>query len=339
MHQALRLRCDASALRSNYSFLRKASRTTTGAAVKANAYGLGAVDAVRHLLDEGCRDFFVSTWWEAAELSFLPEGSLAVLHGFGAGDEPRPGVRPVLVSAGQIARWKQSGRSPLPCDVMVDTGMNRLGLKMDELSEADGLNIHTFHSHLACADEDHPLTAMQLQRFKEACSQVAAERYSLANSAGALLGPDYAFDLVRPGLALYGGMPREEARGHIRPVVTPEAHTLQVRMVVAGESVGYNATFVAPTPMSVAIANIGYADGFWRALASSGVAIHEGKLMPIIGRISMDLIAIDASDAPGIKEGDWLGFPLDLERMATASGYSQYELLTGLGRRWQRVWN
>lgn len=339
MHQPLRLRCDAEAFRSNYSSLRRAAGTRTGAAVKANAYGLGSSEAVRHLLGEGCRDFFVSTWWEAAELGSLPEGSLSVLHGFGADDDPLPGVRPVLISAEQVARWKQSGRSGEACDLMVDTGINRLGLGLDQLDEAGGLRIHTLHSHLACADEDHSLTPLQLQRFSEVRTVIAAKRYSLANSAGIFLGREYGFDLVRPGLALYGGIPREEARQHIRPVVTLEAQLLQVRHVQAGESVGYNATFVATEPMTVAVINMGYADGYWRALAGSGHGMFDGVQLPIIGRISMDLIALDGRDAAGLREGDWIELPFDLERLAAASGYSQYELLTGLSQRWRRVWS
>jgi alanine racemase len=338
MHQPLRLRCDAIALCGNYNALRARAGTSTGAAVKANAYGLGAKHVVRLLLQQGCRDFFVSTWWEAEELDFVPDGGIAVLHGWGANDTYRPGVRPVLISSEQIARWKTSGQASSPCDLMVDTGMNRLGLSLEDLSAADGLNLHTVHSHLACADEDHELNAEQLRCFISIRLSVKAQRYSLANSAGIFLGPDYAFDLVRPGLALYGGIPRDEARSVIRPVFTPEAQVLQLRTVSPGESVGYNATFVAKDHLTVAILNLGYADGYWRALGSHGFAIFEQVNLPIIGRISMDLIAVDATGAQGLREGDWVQLPFDLESMAAASGYSQYELLTGLGRRWQRCW-
>ena len=338
MHHPLRLCCDRAALVSNYRQLEARAGTRTGAAVKANAYGLGARAVVQHLLAEGCRDFFVSTWWEASELDFLPEGTLAVLHGLGPDDQPRPGVRPVLITAEQIARWKASGRSADPCDLMVDTGMNRLGLSLDEVSTADGLNIHTLHSHLACADEDHELNAMQLARFRDLRAAVPAQRYSLANSAAIFLGEDYGFDLVRPGLALYGGIPRQEARGVIGAVVRLEAQILQLRSVVPGQSVGYNATFVAHERLRAAILNIGYADGYLRSLAASGSARFGAVQLPIIGRISMDLIAVDASAAPELLEGDWLEFDFDLEKLAAASGLSQYELLTGLGRRWQRSW-
>jgi alanine racemase len=216
--------------------------------------------------------------------------------------------------------------------------MNRLGLSVQDLDSANGLAVHTLHSHLACADEDHALNAEQLRRFHEARAAIKAQRYSLANSAGIFLGRDYAFDLVRPGLALYGGVPCEAARGLIKPVATPEVQVLQVRDVAAGESVGYNATFVAQEPTRVAIINTGYADGYWRALASQGTARLGPANLPIIGRISMDLIALDAGQAPDMQAGDWVELSFDLELMSKASGYSQYELLTGLGRRWQRYW-
>lgn len=338
MHHPLRLHCDRAALLSNYRRLQDLAGARTGAAIKANAYGLGAADVARCLAEVGCRDFFVSTWWEAAELSFLPADSLAVLHGFGPQDEPLEGVRPVLISPAQIALWKASGRAYQPCDVMVDTGMNRLGLSMADLGAVEGLNVHTLHSHLACADEEHAMNGAQLTRFREVSGLVPAKRYSLANSAGIHLGRDYSFDLVRPGLALYGGIPSPEARGSIRRVAFPQAQVLQLRNVEPGDSVGYNATFVAPRIMRVAVLNVGYADGYWRSLAKGGSARHQGIELPIIGLISMDLIALDATLARDLGEGDWVDLDFDLEQKSAASGLSQYELLTGLGRRWQRSW-
>lgn len=338
MHQPLRLRCDRSALASNYRYLRNIAQTAAGAAVKANGYGLGAAEVARCLLDEGCRDFFVSTWWEAGELADLPAGSVAVLHGIGKDDEVIPGARPVLVSPEQIRRWKESGREAEPCDVMVDTGMNRLGLSPVDLGLTRGLRIDTLHSHLACADEDHPLNARQLELFRELRGSVAADRFSLANSAGILLGQDYSFDLVRPGLALYGGIPREQALGRIRPVLSLEAQVIQTRLVQAGESVGYNATYVAPDDRTIAILNIGYADGYWRAFSSVGTASVNGQSLPVVGRVSMDLVAVDVTEAMPILEGDWISLDFHLAEAARITGYSQYELLTGLGRRFDRCW-
>ena len=339
MHQSLRLHCQTAALVGNYRALQALSNVQVGAALKADAYGLGAVAVAERLLDAGCRDFFVSTWWEAAALRTLPEGSLAVLHGVGAEDEVIPGVRPVLISVEQVARWKAGPTPTAPVDVMVDTGMNRLGLSLDEVGSLAGLSIHTVHSHLACADVDHPLNRLQLERFSDIRALVSAQRYSLANSAGVFLGKEYAFDLVRPGLALYGGIPRHEARGQIGPVFELEAQVLQSRKVGAGESVGYNATFVAEQDLTVAILNLGYADGYWRAFSSRGMARFEGQNLPVIGRVSMDLLAIDASGVPTLGEGDWVTLDFNLEAAARLTGYSQYELLTGLGRRLQRTWS
>lgn len=339
MHRSLRVRCDASALAGNYRQLRKLAGTATGAAIKANGYGLGAPQVVNRLWGEGCRDFFVSSWWEAAELCDLPDGALAVLHGLGPDDQLLPGVRPVLVSAAQVARWKQAERESVACDVMVDTGMNRLGLDPGELDILHGLTVHTLHSHLVSADEDRPSNSQQLAAFRAIREQVAASRYSLANSAGVFLGRDYAFDLVRPGLALYGGIPRPEAAGCIHPVITLESQVVQRRQVAAGSSVGYNATFTAPRELPVAILNIGYADGYWRAFSSRGLATFDGANLPIIGRVSMDLVALDVSAAPHLREGDWVTLDFDLHRWSAITGFSQYELLTGLGRRPERVWS
>lgn len=338
MRPPLALQHRSSALVANYINLRNRAGTTAGAAVKADAYGLGAGEAVRLLLEAGCRDYFVSTWWEAAELTFLPSNSLSVLHGIGPEDEPTPGVRPVLVTPQQVARWKAIPLAGQPCDVMVDTGMNRLGLSTQDLGCLDGLNIHTLHSHLACADEEHVLNRKQLECFLSVRQAVQAERYSLANSAGIFLGRDYAFDLVRPGLALYGGIPRAEARGEIQQVTTPLARVIQLRHVTAGETVGYNATFTAPHDMPIAVINLGYADGYRRAFSSLGQARFDNQPLPVIGRVSMDLVTLDATQASGLEEGDWVELDFDLEHGAALTGISQYELLTGLGRRFQRSW-
>lgn len=338
MHSPLALRHCKSALAANYHYLRTRSGTLAGAAIKADAYGLGVEAVARLLLAEGCRDFFVSTWCEAAELDFLEPGMLSVLHGLGPEDEPRSGVRPVLVTSAQVVRWKAGSWASAPCDVMVDTGMNRLGLALEDLACLDGLTIHTLHSHLACADEPHPLNQLQLDRFREIRTAVNAGRYSLANSAGIYLGRDYAFDLVRPGLALYGGIPCSAASAEIRQVCTPCAQIIQLRQVSAGDSVGYNATFTASRDMTVAVINIGYADGYRRAFSSLGHAVFDAIDLPVVGRVSMDLVTLDASAAPKLREGDWVELDFDLQRAAMQTGISQYELLTGLGRRFQRSW-
>src|SRR3546814_9857395 len=191
---------------------------------------------------------------------------------------------------------------------MIDTGMNRLGLRAEEATRGalDGLTIETLLSHLASADEESEQNARQLAAFREIRQTVPARRYSLANSAGICLGADYGFDLTRPGIALYGGTPRGEAEGHIRQVAFPEARGLQVREVRHGETVGYGATWTAPRDSRIAITNMGYADGYLRSHAGSGLATWQSRPLPLIGRVSMDLTAFNAGDAGELREGDWL---------------------------------
>jgi len=247
-------------------------------------------------------------------------------------------ARPVLNSPEQVARWRETGR---PCDVMVDTGINRLGLSASEVAGGvlDGLRIETLMSHLACADEDVAANEQQRRAFSEVAGRVQAKRRSLANSAGICLGEDYAFELTRPGLALYGGVPRPEAGGHIRQVARVEARIVQRRRVEGGAGVGYNATFVADRPHELAIVNLGYADGYLRGFSGTGRARIGERFAAVVGRVSMDLTAICVDDAPGLKEGDWIELDYELPSAADQSGLSQYELLTTLGPRLQRRWN
>ena len=341
MHRPLRLTIDRTAIQANWRWLADLAGVPTGAAVKADGYGLGAREAVDALLEVGCRDFFVSSWAEADALGSLPEEvSLVVLHGAGPDDleaVSRVRARPCLNTSEQVARWKAIAPGQ-PCDVMVDTGMNRLGLRPAEISALDGLSMDTLHSHLACADEDSALNAMQLERFQAVISAVPARRYAFANSAGICLGRDYSFDLVRPGLALYGGIPREEAEGHIRQVARVEAQIVQRRTVPSGESCGYGATFVAHEDSEVAILNIGYADGYLRGFSSHGSAFAGEFALPVLGRVSMDLIAVAVDAAPSLREGEWVEIDYDLPSASKQSGLSQYELLTTLGSRFERQW-
>ncbi|HEX2624438.1 MAG TPA: alanine racemase [Sphingomicrobium sp.] len=340
-HHALRLRLNSDALVSNWRWLERASGTEAGAAVKADGYGLGARSVTRLLGDAGCRTFFVSSWAEAEALGAMPAGAtLSVLHGVGAKDMASAlasEARPVLNTPGQIARWREAAPDRA-CDVMVDTGMNRLGIRVDELHLADGLIIETLMSHLACSDENSAMNRVQRDRFAAAAAAIPARRYSLANSAGICLGADYAFDLVRPGLALYGGIPRSEAIGHIRQVAYPEAEVVQRRTVKAGETIGYGATWTAARDTEVAVINIGYADGYLRCFAGRGGASIAAIRLPLVGRVSMDLVAVDCSDAPELREGEWVTMDYDLPTAAESSGLSQYELLTGLSERFEREW-
>jgi alanine racemase len=340
----LRLILDSDALVANWRWLAaRNSGAACGAAVKANAYGLGAVDVVQRLAAAGCRDFFVATWDEAERLGPLPEDcALSVLHGVREADIPAArsiAARPVLNSAEQVVRWRQLVPDA-PCDVMVDTGMNRLGLTPEQALSGllDGLKIDVLMSHLACADElAHPMNDVQRKAFSELRQSIPARRYSLANSAGICAGEHFAFDLTRPGIALYGGVQRSEAEGHIRPVVQPEAEILQIRDVPAGVTIGYGATFTTPHPMRAAILNLGYADGYLRCFAGNGSAMAGDVSCAVLGRVSMDLIAVDVTGA-NVREGDWLRIDYHLSSASAATGLSQYELLTGLGSRYQRRW-
>jgi alanine racemase len=339
-HLPLRLRIDGEALVANWRWLqRQGGDAACGAAVKADGYGLGAREVVRRLAEAGCRDFFVATWGEAEALAPWPDGlSLSVLHGVSREDAEVPRwARPVLNSAEQVWRWRGRG----PCDVMLDTGINRLGLSAQDVANGalDGLEIRTLMSHLACADEDVPANERQRSDFVALAADVAAERRSLANSAGICLGRRYAFDLTRPGLALYGGIPRREAEGNIRQVAHVEAQVVQRRRVEAGGSVGYNATFTAGQPCELAILNIGYADGYLRGFSGTGRACAPGGgWLPVVGRVSMDLTAVSVDSSPGVAEGDWLELDYDLPAASAQSGLSQYELLTILGSRHQASW-
>jgi alanine racemase len=202
----------------------------------------------------------------------------------------------------------------------------------------DGLVIEALMSHLACADEDNDSNRRQLAAFRAVAATVPARRLSLANSAGICLGPEYAFDLTRPGLALYGGIPRSEAEGQIQQVVRVETQIVQRRRIEAGDPVGYNATFRAGEGMELAIVNLGYADGYLRAFSSRGRARIGDGFAPVIGRVSMDLTAIAVDSLPELREGDWVELDFSLPNAAAQSGLSQYELLTSLGTRYERVW-
>ncbi len=331
-----RLTIDLATLAANWRLLARASGSAaTGAAVKADGYGLGARAIVDTLARAGCRDFFVASWAEAATLGAMPDGArLAVLHGVQDGEMAAALAStavPVLCTPRQVAAWHEAapGRA---CDVMVDTGMNRLGIGVGDLGALDGVAVDTVHSHLACADTpDHPMNARQLAAFRAVVSTVPARRASLANSAGIMLGSDYAFGLTRPGIGLYGG-----GVAGVAAVVGIEARVVQVRDVAAGDSVGYGATWTAARPTWVAVLAIGYADG-WPSLANTGAIFAGDARCPMVGRVSMDLIATDVTGAD-VTEGDWLRLDFDLARIAAAASRSQYELLTGLGHRYARAY-
>jgi alanine racemase len=338
-----RLLIDRDALVANWRLLATMSGAAAcGAAIKADGYGVGAAQALATLAAAGCRDFFVAHWSEAAALGPLPAGvSVAVLHGVQDGEMATArasAARPVLCTPAQITAWQAAGGGG--CDVMVDTGMNRLGLTPAQAASGllDGVAVDTLHSHLACADEPaHPLNARQCADFTALVAQLQPRRAALANSAGILLGSAYHFGLTRPGLGLYGGQPLADSPVALRQVVRIEAGVVQVRDVEAGASIGYGATFVAPHAMRIAVLGLGYADGYRRALGSSGQARIAGTPCRVVGRVSMDLMMVDASGT-GVTEGDRVEVDFDLATAAAASDIAQYELLTGLGQRYSRCW-
>ena len=335
---SLRLTIDNQALADNWLALDRMSGTArAGAAVKADSYGLGVDRCVPVLWQAGCRDFFVAHWSEVpGVIAHVPANRVAVLHGPQTPEDAafarETGVRPVIDSLRQARLWGEAGGGP--CDLMIDSGINRLGIAPEELADpaVQALDVHTLLSHLACADEDVAMNARQLAVFRDCLPAISHRQASLANSAGIALGSDYAFDLTRPGLALYGGVPRPELAGRIAQVAYPQAALIQTRTIGAGASVGYNATFTAPADMRIGVVSLGYADGILRSWAGAHF-LHGERKLPILGKVSMDMIVIDLAAAPELSDGDWVELPYHLPDAAQQTTLSQYELLTILGNR------
>ena len=337
----LRLDIDRDALAHNWRTLDALSGSArAGAAVKADCYGLGVDSCVPVLRDAGCRDFFVAHWSEVAAVAkHVPPSHIAVLHGPIDREQAifarECGAVPVIDSLRQARLWTETGGGP--CHLMVDTGINRLGIGPDEVGDPAiaALDVTALLSHLACADEDSAMNARQLAAFQMASEIIEHREASLANSAGIALGSAYRFDLTRPGLALYGGIPRPELEGAIRQVARPQAAIMQVRTIREGEHIGYNATFTAPRDMRIGVLSLGYADGILRSWAG-GHFTSGTRTLPILGKVSMDMIVIDLGQAHDLDEGDWVELPYFLPEAARQTGLSQYELLTVLGNRFAR---
>jgi len=331
------------------------------AVIKADAYGTGARMALPVLADVGCRRFFVALLEEALQVAdVLPKDALlGVLGGFDPRDHaglPHAGIVPVINHPGALAQWRDhAARLGRQLDIMlhVDTGMNRLGFSAAEVAalagDADsfaGLNICYILSHLACADEpEHKMNAAQLDRLRAALPQLPDAPVSFANSAGVLMGGDYVFDLGRPGIGLYGSNPMSSGQNPMENVVGLKARVLQVRDVSAGASVGYSAAFAAKQDMKTATLALGYADGYLRSLSNNTHAYYNGVALPVIGRISMDMITVDLSAlmADGtknlLKAGDYveiLGANHNVDALARDAGTIGYEILTSLGQRYYR---
>lgn len=336
----LNLAIDREALAANWRALdRLSGGARAGAAVKADCYGLGVANCLPVLRDAGARDFFVAHWSEVQDVvCHVPAGQVAVLHGANTPEEAAyaraVGVRPVINSLHQARIWNEAGGGA--CHLMMDTGIHRLGIRAEQAGDPAiaSLEIDVLMSHLASADEDTPANDAQLASLRGLRDHVRAKEVSLANSAGIALGAGYAFDLTRPGLALYGGIPRPELASEIRQVAFLRAAVIQTADLRAGERVGYNGEFTATMDMRVATVSLGYADGFLRAWGGKGRALeHEGRALPILGKVSMDMIVVDLAEAPELAVGSWLDVPYCLPEASAATGLSQYELLTILGNR------
>lgn len=336
---SLRLQIDREALAGNWRALDRLSGSAhAGAAVKADCYGLGADSCVPVLHEAGAREFFVAHWSEVPAVArHVPPGHISVLHGPMTAADARfareVGVIPTINSLEQARRWIESGGGA--CDLMIDTGINRLGLSPGDVGDPliAQLEVRVLMSHLACADEDTPMNARQLASFRTVLPLVPHRMASFCNSAGIALGAEYHFDLTRPGLSLYGGYQRAELSTVIRQVAFPEAALIQTRTIAAGDTVGYNATFVAPRAMKVGVVSLGYADGYLQAWRGKGALTHGGRSLPVLGKVSMDMVVLDLAEAPELAEGDWVQLPYALPDAAQQSGIPQYELLTLLGQR------
>jgi alanine racemase len=353
------LTIDLGAVVGNWRRLRELSHPAECAAVvKADAYGLGMAEAARALARAGCTTFFVATLGEATDLrELLPEATIYVLAGLLRGTAPlfhQHRLRPVLNSAEEIREWAEFCMriaAKLPAAIHIDSGMNRLGLsppEIDFLATAkslwDAFELCLIMSHLACADEpEHPKSATQLRIFDALRAKLPKAALSLANSAGILLGRSYHYDLVRPGIALYGGRARRTGENPSQPVVRLDGRILQVRDVATGETVGYGATRTLRRPSRIAIVAAGYADGLFRAHSTKddeeGLVVFLGPHpAPIFGRVSMDLITIDVTSVPEsfAARGQWvelIGPNVSAQEFAARAGTIDYEVLTNLGSR------
>jgi len=346
---------DLAAIRENYRALRRRLGGTACAAVlKADAYGLGADRVAPALAAEGCRHFFVAHLEEGIALRpHVPEAAeVFVLHGLMPGCEDialAHRLTPVLNSLEQIEGWttlaRRLGRA-LPAVLQLDTGMSRMGLSPAELDRIaaepwrlDGLDLRLVMSHLACAErQDHPANGTQRLRFDVARRCLPQAPASLANSSGVFLGPDFHYDLARPGAALYGLAPVAGAPNPLRPVVRLQARVVQLRSIAAGDEVGYGLTWRAERPTRIATVAVGYADGFPR---STGTA-HLGDIaLPVAGTVSMDSVTLDVSALPAnaLHPGaavDLIGPNRSVDAVAADAGTIGYEILTRLGRRFRR---
>ncbi|MDO9710284.1 alanine racemase [Paracraurococcus lichenis] len=351
------LTVDLGAIAANWRLLRdRAAPGLVAGVVKADGYGLGAGPVGRALLEAGCRHFFVAHLAEGIALraAIGPGPMIAVLNGFAPGGDEGVGLLPVLNGPGDVAAWSAAARAAgrrLPALLHLDTGMARLGLAETEVAalaedpgRLAGIDLRWVMTHLACADEPaSPLNAAQAARFAALRARLPAAPASFANSSGLFLGPAFASDLARPGCALYGINPTPGQPNPMRQAVRLEAPVLQVREVPAGTPVGYGATWTAPRTSRIATVAAGYADGYLRSLSGRATGILAGHPVPLVGRVSMDLITFDVTDlpagAPAVAPGamvQLIGPGNTPDDVAAAAGTIGYEILTSLGARYRR---
>ncbi len=359
------LEIDLDALRENYRSLKAiAAPAECSAAVKANAYGIGATEAVKALSEAGCRTFFVALLREAHEvLEAAPGSTVYVLNGIEPGTASayaHAGIRPVLGNMEEVREWAgccNALGNRLAAALHIDTGINRLGLEPNEVEQlvADPALRESFEtslvmSHLACADDaQSQMTEQQRETFTSFLPHFPDVPASLANTAGIMRGNAFHFDLVRPGIGLYGGRAVSEGVNPMQPVAYLNGQILQVRTVMRGETVGYGATWTAQRDSRVAIVGVGYADGYFRILSGTNTktVAHVylgGQYAPVIGRVSMDMITIDVTDIEPGQAGrgtmvELLGRNITVDDLADAAGTIGFEVLTSLGSRYARVYS
>ncbi|MBP1882799.1 alanine racemase [Sinorhizobium mexicanum] len=362
-----RLIIDLAALADNWRAMNERSGTASAAAVlKADAYGLGIAEAAPALYAAGARDFFVANAEEGAELRpLVPDGRIYILAGMWPGNEELffdNDLVPIINSEEQLAVFMAalSERGDHPCVLHVDTGMNRLGLSVEEAvalandpARPASFSPVLIMSHLACGDDPkHPMNVYQLERFRAAAAAFEGVPASLANSGGVFLGKDYHFDLTRPGIAVYGGEAVDGAVNPMKPVVTAEARIIQVRTVPSGATASYGASARFSRDTRIATVAIGYADGYHRSVSGGGVTLRQampsgaygflhGRKVPHVGRVTMDLSLFDVTDLPekAVRAGDYIelfGRNVAVDDVARAGGTIGYELLTSLGHRYHR---
>jgi len=347
---------DLDALTANYlGCSERLQPAECAAVVKADAYGLGITRISRTLFHAGCRKYFTATHREGITLrGLLPEAEIFVFEGVTtqtAGALLDHALIPVLIAPDQGAAWAQHARElqrPLPAVIDIDTGMTRLGFGERELrawletGDLDWLDLRLVMTHLACADDrESTLVATQLERFRRLRALLPATATSIGNSAGALLGADSCGDVARLGISLFGGNPYLDGEHPAVPVLRVQSRILQLRQIDESTPVGYASTFTAAAGSRIATVGTGYADGYPWSLGNCGIAVISGHRVPVVGRVSMDLITLDVTGLPDElvqPDGlvDLIGPDITLEEVAALAGTINYEILTRLSQRARR---